>query len=250
MLKALLVDDDSRDAEILTLLLNKYCSGDIAIAGHAATADDAYISILEKKPDIVFLDVELGLETGFDLLRRFTEYSFRVIFITAYDKYAVQAIKFNALDYVLKPVEIAELVRAVEKVKSAGKVSLDTELKNMLFSLAHPHEKTNRIAIPVMNGYRMLPVADIIYCEASKEYTNICCITGEIICSSENLGEYEELLRAYGFFRVHHSYVVNKEHVKQYIKGEGGDLLLDKDNTVPVSRRKKNEVMEWLKNKN
>lgn len=246
MFKALLVDDDQRDSDVLTLLLNKYCNDDIVITGYGAAVDESYRLILEKKPDIVFLDVELGVETGFDLLRRFSNFSFRVIFITAHDRYAIQAIKFNALDYVLKPVEIAELVRAVEKVKHAEKISVDAELKNMIHNLAHPHEKGNRIAIPVLNGYRMVPVKDILFCEASKEYTNIHCISGEMVCSSENLGEYDELLTGYGFFRVHHSFLVNKEHVRQYIKGEGGELLLDKNIIVPVSRRKKNEVMDWL----
>lgn len=246
MLKAILVDDDPQDQDILSQLLFKYCANDVTVAGKAASVDESYRLILEARPDIVFLDVELGSANGFDLLRRFSGFSFRVIFITAHDRYAVQAIKFNALDYVLKPVEITELVKAVERAKQAEKVSVDAELKNMIYNLAHPHEKDNRIAITVLTGHRMVSVKDILFCEASKEYTNIHCLNSETICSSENLGEYEELLKGYDFFRVHHSYLVNKEHVKQYIKGEGGELILDKNRTVPVSRRKKTEVMEWL----
>lgn len=246
MLKALIVDDDSRDREVLQTLLNKYCSSDITITGHATTVDDSYKLILEKRPDIIFLDVELGTETGFDLLRRFTEYSFRVIFITAYDKYAVQAIKFNALDYVLKPVEIAELVHAVQKVRSPERISIDAELKNLIHTLAHPHQKSNRIAVPILNGYKMVVVQDIQFCEARKEYTSIHCINQPPIFSSLNLGEYEDLLQEYSFCRVHHSFLVNKDHVKQYIKGEGGELMINKDIMIPISRRKKQEVMDWL----
>lgn len=246
MLKALLVDDNPFDREILESFLKKYCFVDIAIAGQAGTTDEAYKLILECRPDIVFLDVELGTESGFELLQRFPEFFFKVIFVTAYEKYAIRAIKFNALDFILKPVDIADLVLAVAKVKSAAKISMEEELRNILHNLAHPHEKANRIAVPVLTGYKMIPVEDIMYCEASKEYTYIYCLNGESICSSVNLGEYEDLLTEYSFFRVHHSYLVNRDHVKQYIKGEGGELIINKETVIPVSRRKKAEMLEWL----
>jgi two-component system LytT family response regulator len=246
MLRAVLIDDDPRDQEILEQLLKKYCQDDVAIAGSAETVDKAYQLILEVKPELVFLDVELGNQTGFDLLTRFTDYPFKVIFVTAYDRYAMQAIKFNALDYVLKPVEISELVHAVQKIKNTEHVSIDAELKNLIHTLAHPHKKSNRVAIPVLNGFKMVAVEDIQYCEARKEYTYIHCVNQQPVCSSVNLGEYEDLLQEYSFCRVHHSFLVNKEHVKQYIKGEGGELMINKDVMIPVSRRKKQEVMEWL----
>jgi two-component system LytT family response regulator len=246
MLKAVLVDDDSRDREILELLLKKYCTEDITIAGNAESVDKAYQLILEIRPELIFLDVELGSQTGFDLLSRFSDFPFKIIFVTAYDRYAVQAIKFNALDYVLKPVEISELMHAVEKVKLTDRISIDIELKNLIHTLAHPHQKSNRIAIPVLNGYTMLRVEEILYCEANKEYTNIYCLNQHPICSSINLGEYEDLLKDYSFCRVHHSYLVNKDHVIQYIKGEGGQLMINKETMIPVSRRKKQEVMGWI----
>jgi two-component system LytT family response regulator len=246
MLKAVIVDDDPGDREVLEFLLKKYCADDVELIGSADSVSKASLLILEKKPDLVFLDVELGDETGFDLLTRFTDFNFSVIFVTAYDRYAMQAIKFNALDYVLKPVEITELVHAVKKLKEKGQPSLEAELKNLIHTLSHPHQKSNRIAIPLLTGYRMITVNDIMYCEASKEYTYIHTVNESPICSSINLGEYEDLLQEYSFCRVHHSYLVNKEHVKQYIKGEGGELVIDNGARVPVSRRKKQEVNEWL----
>jgi two-component system LytT family response regulator len=248
MLNALIIDDDLRDKEILEMMLGKYCRQEISIIGTAQTIQTAYRLILEAKPDIIFLDIEIGNESGFDLLAKFTEYPFRIIFVTAYDKYAVKAIKFNALDYVLKPIEITELVNAVHKLKNEGRVSLDIELKNLIHNLAHPNQRNNRVAIPLVNGYKMVSVKDILYCEANKEYTHIYFTDQPSICSSINLGEYEELLNDYSFCRVHHSFLVNKEHVKQYIKGEGGELMISKDIMIPVSRRKKQEVMEWLTN--
>jgi two-component system, LytTR family, response regulator len=246
MLKAILIDNDYRDREILELLLRKYCVEEVFIAGNAETVTKAYQLVLETKPDLIFLDVELGMETGFDLLSKFTDFSFKVIFVTAYDRYALQAIKFNALDYLLKPIEITELVRAVQKTMKTNTVSIDAELKNLIHTLSHPHHKNNRVAIPMVNGYKMIAVEEIQYCEAQKEYTYIHCTKEPVICSSLNLGEYEELLQGYAFFRVHHSYLVNKDHVKQYIKTDGGELVVGNNILIPVSRRKKQEVLDWL----
>ena len=244
MLKAIIIDDDARDQELLEMLLNKYCSDDIQITGTADTVDKGCLLILETKPDLLFLDVELGEETGFDVLTRLKEIPFKVIFVTAHDRYAIQAIKFNALDYILKPVEIPELVKAVKKTRET--LSITGELQNLLHNLAHPHQKSNRIAVPLLNGYRMISVQDIIFCKAEKEYTYIYATGQAPICSSTNLGEYEDLLRDYSFCRVHHSFLVNKDHVKLYVKGEGGEITTSNDTVIPVSRRKKPEVVEWL----
>jgi two-component system, LytTR family, response regulator len=159
----------------------------------------------------------------------------------------MSAIKSNALDFILKPIEISELIKTIHKLVKTQKASVDIEIKNLLYNLANPHQKSNRIAIPFLNGYKMIPVSDIMYCEANKEYTNIHCTNQSTICSSINLGEYEDLLEVYSFCRVHHSFLVNKEHVKEYIKGEGGELMINKDIVIPVSRRKKLEVVDWLK---
>lgn len=247
MIKAIIVEDDRRDKEVLERILKKFCSGEIEITGSAVDIDAAYQLIIMSNPDVVFLDIELGNESGFDLLRKFNEYNFKVIFVTAYDRYAIRAIKFNAIDYVLKPVDITELVNAVKKVKANERRSFDPEIKNLMKNLANPHLKSNRLAIPVLNGYKLISVESILYCEAKKEYTDIICKDQQTICSSVNLGEYEELLQDYSFCRVHHSFLVNKDHITQYIKGEGGELLMGNDTSIPVSRRRKPDVLEWLK---
>jgi two-component system, LytTR family, response regulator len=246
MLNAIIIEDNFRDRELLEMLLSKYCINEINILGSAENISNGFKLIIETKPDVVFLDIELGTESSFDLLAKFDEYDFKVIFVSAYDKYAMNAIKSNALDFILKPIEISELLKTVHKLVKVEKLSVDVEIKNLLYNLSNPHEKSNRIAIPFLNGYKMVPVSDIMYCEANKEYTNIHCINKSIICSSINLGEYEDMLEGYSFCRVHHSYLVNKEYVKEYLKGEGGELLMDKGNMIPVSRRKKQEVVDWL----
>jgi two-component system LytT family response regulator len=247
MLRAIIIDDDHRDKEVLAMMINKYCTPEISVIGSAENVDQAYKLILETGPDLVFLDVELGNETGFDLLLKFTDYPFRIIFFTAHDKYAIRAIKFSALDYLLKPIDISELVKAVQKT-GLNEKNFDGAIKNLLKTLSQPRNKTNQIAIPTLSGFQLLPVEEIIYCEANKEYTFIHCVSQPSICSSINLGEYEDLLEDYFFSRVHHSFIVNRHHVRQYIKGEGGELILTNNKKVPVSRRRKQEVIGWLTN--
>lgn len=246
MLTAIIVDDDFRDRELLEMMIDKYCFNELRVQGTAANTADAFDLIRKTNPDLVFLDVELGTESGFDLLGQFDEFPFKVIFVTAHDQYAIRAIKFNALDYLLKPVSIDELIRAVKKYKSAAPAN--DEIRNLLRYLAHPNKKTHSIAVPSTSGLRFLNIGDIIYCEAKKEYTYIYCKDQPVICSSINLGEYESLLEEYPFFRVHHSFLVNKQYVKEYIRGEGGELVLINNTQIPVSRRKKNDVVQWLIN--
>jgi two-component system, LytTR family, response regulator len=245
---AIIIEDNHRDREILSALLAKYCGKEINIIESVSNLNDAYKLIIKKKPDIIFLDIELGNESGFELLQKFTNYTFKVIFVTGFSKYALRAIKFNALDYLLKPIEINELVEAVKKVVTYEQVNIDNKLKNLIVNFTAPNNKKNKIAIPVVNGLKMITVSDIIYFEANKEYSNIHCIANSVVYSSTNLGEYEEMLEDYDFCRVHHSFLVNKEYVKHYIKGEGGEILTDNGSIIPVSRRNKTMVVNWLKN--
>lgn len=246
MLTAIIVDDDFRDRELLEMMIDKYCFNELRVMGAAANTAEAFDLIRKTNPDIVFLDIELGTASGFDLLVQFSEFPFKVIFVTAHDQYALRAIKFNALDYLLKPVSIDELIRAVKKCKTT--TPGHDEIRNLLQYLAHPNKKTHSIAIPSTSGLQFLRIGDIIYCEAKKEYTYIYCKDLPMICSSSNLGEYESLLEEYPFFRVHHSFLVNKQYVKEYIRGEGGELVLTNNIQIPVSRRKKNDVVQWLIN--
>lgn len=246
MLSAIIVDDDYRDREILELMINKYCSDSVVIAGTAGNISDARQLILEKKPRLVFLDIELGNETGFDLLSTFDPCPFRVVFVTAYDKYAIRAIKFSALDYILKPIDITELVKAVQKAAEDEKKTITYDIKNLLEVLSRPGNKNNQVAVPTLTGFQFIQVEEIIFCEANKEYTFLHCMHQPVICSCINLGEYEDLLEDYSFLRVHHSYLVNKQHIRQYIKGEGGELVLTNEHKIPVSRRKKQDLIERL----
>ena len=249
MLKTILVDDEAKARENLGILLQKYCNTDIEVIGESENIEKAYTDILTLKPQLIFLDIEMGKGTGFDLLDRFDHYPFKVIFVTAYDQHAIKAIKFSALDYLLKPVTIKDLVDAVKKAKAAINYNNDAHFQTLFDVIKRPRQKTNRIAIPVQDGYKLVPVDQIMFCQAQKEYTFINQVSGEIICSSLNLGEYEDLLQEYDFFRVHHSYIINRQYIQRYLRGEGGEIIVGNNQHIPVSRRKKEEFLQWLTSK-
>jgi len=246
MLKALLIDDEARARENLRILLQKYCSGDVEVIGESENVETGYQDILMLKPDLVFLDIEMGKGTGFDLLSSFDHYPFKVIFVTAYDQYAIKAIKFSALDYLLKPVTIKDLVGAVNKAKAAINDNEDARFQALFEVIKKPLQKTNRLVIPVQDGYKLVPVDQIMFCQAQKEYTYINQVNGDVICSSLNLGEYEDLLNDYDFFRVHHSYIINRQYIQRYVRGDGGEVIIHNNHHIPVSRRKKDEFLIWL----
>jgi two-component system, LytTR family, response regulator len=249
MIRTIIIDDEKMARDNLVKLLTSHCSHEVEIIGEATEINDAYEKIKALRPQLVFLDIDLGAGTAFDLLSKFDGFFFKIIFVTAHDRFAIKAFKFNAVDYLLKPVQVLEVQEAVSRVIQATKSSHDTRLNNLFKFNQQPLNKSNTIAIPTEKGYQMLPVNEILYCTASKEYTNIYHKNGGYLCSAFNLGEYEELLAGYQFFRVHHSYLVNKEHITSYTKGEGGEVVMDNKAIIPVSRRKKAEFLEWLTHK-
>jgi len=246
-MKTILIDDERKARENLRILLERFCPGEIELVGESDDVDNAFESIINLQPQLIFLDIDLGNASGFDLLSRFKHYPFKVIFVTAYDQYALKAIKFSALDYLLKPVSVIELRDAVEKAKKS--IQQEKAIRYVIPPYVRDFpKKANRIAIPVQKGYHLVPVDEIMYCHAEKEYTFIKLAKGETICSSLNLGEYEILLHDYDFFRVHHSYIVNREYIEDYHKGDGGEILTTRQQRIPVSRRKRDEFLLWLRN--
>jgi two-component system LytT family response regulator len=247
MLKTILIDDEEKARENLLILLNKHCSEDIEVIGEYDNIDMAYQAIHDLKPQLIFLDIEMGRASGFDLLSQFNQYPFKVVFVTAFDHYAIKAIKFSALDYLLKPVAASDLRTAVDKAKKSVELDSGVHFQTLFEFIKNPKKKSNRIAIPTQTGYQLISVDQIMYCQAQKEYTFIKLHKGETVVSSFNLGEYEDLLQDYDFFRVHHSYIVNRQYIENYIRGEGGEIVMHGSLRIPVSRRKKDEFLEWLK---
>lgn len=246
--KAIIIDDEQNNIDNLFYLLQEHCPG-VAVVVTATTADKG-ISIIQKwKPELLFLDVEMPGKNGFDLLKSLTSYSFEIIFVTAYDHYGIQAVKFSAIDYLLKPINIDELKfavsKAVHKIKEKGQ---NLQLENLLQLLQKSQQRQeHRIALPTSRETRFVITDHIVRCESSNNYTTFFFIDGERLLVSKPIYEYDELLGDYGFIRCHQSYLVNRKYIKSWVKEDGGYLLLEDNTRVPVSRLKKEKVLELLK---
>jgi two-component system, LytTR family, response regulator len=250
MIKALIIDDEPNAREILGKLLGAYCP-DVEVIGMAGTVPDGFMMIQQLKPELIFLDVEMQGETGFDLVQRFQDPPFKVIFVTAYDQYALKAIKFSALDYLMKPVKEVELVNAIQKAKQyiQGKTNLDN-LQNLITTLKHPFDKKNKIAISTQIGIEMVEIDSIIRCEASGSYTTLYLKDQRPIVSSRDLKNFQELLEDYKFFRVHDSHLIAYHHILKVLNEDGGVVVTSSSERIPISRRRKTDFQDWLKSTN
>ncbi|MDQ3047909.1 MAG: LytTR family DNA-binding domain-containing protein [Bacteroidota bacterium] len=246
MIKAVVVDDELGARESLSKMIEKNCKH-IEIVGKADSTLSAYEAITTKKPDLVFLDIEMPNGNAFDLLEKFKEIDFDIIFTTAYDHYAIRAIKFSAIDYILKPIDPEELIQAVFRFeeKIGQKNMLDKKFKALL-SNVKPENKLKKVGIPDGDGLIFINLSDIIRCDSDGNYTFFILTTGKKIIASRTLGEYEQMFVDDNFFRVHRSHLINLEHVKKYIKGEGGYVIMTDNSQVEVSRRNKNDFLEKL----
>lgn len=249
MLKAVIIDDEPNAREKMQLLLEKYCR-DVTVVASAADATAGAAAIEQQQPDIVFLDIEMPVLSGFDMLKQLPSINFEIIFTTAHDHYAIKAIKFSALDYLLKPIDLDQLQEAVQKAMDRRKEKNSAQqYQTLRENLGKEQASMEQMAIPSQTGMIFIKVQDILHCEADSNYTKLFLSTGQKIVSSRTLKEYEDLLDEQGFIRIHHSHLVNKNHIAEYIKGEGGQVRMKDGTTLTVSRRKKEEVLERLKRK-
>jgi two-component system LytT family response regulator len=248
MLKTIIIDDEPHAREKLELLLRKYCK-DVEIVATAKNADEGIAAINRHKPDLVFLDVEMPVLSGFDMLKLLPKIDFDIIFATAHDQYAIRAIKFTALDYLLKPIDTEQLQEAVQKAGDRSSTKAMQQQYDVLKeNLASKSREMEQLAIPSQQGLIFIKVSDLIRCEADSNYTWFFLANKTKIVSSKTLKEYEEMLSDSGFVRIHSAHLINKKHLKQYIKGEGGEVLMNDGTLLDVSRRRKQAVMEALKN--
>jgi two-component system LytT family response regulator len=249
LLKAVVIDDEENNVENLSILLQKNCP-QVTVVASARNAIDGEKIILQHEPDIVFLDIQMPGKSGFDLLTSLTDYSFEVIFVTAFDQYGIQAIKFSAIDYLLKPVNPVELKQAVQKALSRySQKKQNLQLENLIQYLQQQHNREqHRIALTTIKEIRPIPVNEIVRCESTNNYTAFFLAGGEKLMVSKPIYEYDEMLNNYGFIRCHQSHLVNKKYIKSWVKEEGGYLLLQDGTTVPVARSKKEMVRQQLDN--
>lgn len=244
MLRAILIDDDESNLSSLSEKISNHCK-QVQIIARCDNPDDGIRSIDELKPDLVFLDIEMPQMNGFVMLQQLSFKDFELIFVTAYDHYAIKAIRSCALDYLVKPVEAQELKLAVAKAEEMRSKNNSTSQLDLL--LEHLQKKQPRLlTIPTSDGLQFINIDDIVYLEASDNYSNIYLSTNQRFLVSRTLKDFEELLPADIFIRIHHSSIINKFFVDRYIRGEGGQVVMRNGNVLDVSKRKKSEFLQAI----
>jgi two-component system LytT family response regulator len=239
-MKSIIIDDEKHCIKTLTNLLETNFP-EVKILTTCFDSTKAYDLIVKHKPDFIFLDIEMPFLNGFDLLSKFEQIDFDVIFTTAYDAYAIKAIKFSALDYLLKPIDKDELTFALEKVKNKMGFISKAQI-NMAKAFNNKH-LPDTIALPTMDGLTFTSVNDIVHCTADGSYTRLFMLDKSEILLSKTLGDVDELLSDYSFFRIHHSSLINLKEVKKYIRGEGGEVLMSNGKSLMVARTRKTEFL-------
>lgn len=243
-MKTLIVEDELSSREILKDLLATFCP-ELSVEGEATTVAEALPLIKKIEPDIVFLDIELPQENGFALFKYFNPLPFKVILITAYDEYAIRALRLSATDYLLKPINVQELQSAIKKVQASTHTQAQSEQLKVLVNNFRGLE--NRLGIATFSGYEFINVSDIIRCEANGKYTTFFLKNNQKILTSKNIGEYESILDPFHFFRVHRSHLVNINQIKQYVRGKSPSLILEDGSSIIVSPNKKDKLLALLK---
>ena len=246
MIRALIIDDEKHCCDNLQWQLKTYCP-EIEIIAVSNNAEKGLQQIHHHQPQLIFLDVEMPGMSGFEMLESLTQINFDIIFTTAFDQYAIRAIKFGALDYLIKPIDKDELIEAINKFLNRTQRDSLKQLSALLTHIRKSNDLSfQKIALPTLHGYELVPLNNIIFCESSSNYTNIHLNNGQHVLISRTLKDIEDLLDMQPFFRVHNSYVVNLQYAVRYIKGEGGHLVLNNDISIPVSRNKKEELLKLI----
>jgi two-component system LytT family response regulator len=244
--KALIVEDEELNRNFLKNLLQEFCPN-IEVTGAAMNVEEAVSFIKEQAPQIVFMDIELQTATGFDVLQQVQDPQFEVIFTTAYDHYAIRAIKFSAIDYLLKPINFEELQQAVSKaIESLQVKEKDNRLELLLQNVRKQTGEDFSISLATSDSVEFVPLSQIIRLEAKGPYTTFFMKNGNHLMVCKNLKEYELLLTAHGFFRLHNSYMVNMKEVKKMVKADGGYAVMNDDAMIAISPKKKDEFLNLM----
>jgi two-component system LytT family response regulator len=243
MIRTVVIEDEEHSRNMLKTMLHEQCP-QLNVVGDADSVKTGLTVIAEQRPELVFLDIELQSETSFEILERLPEINFELVFTTAFDHYALKAIKFCAIDYLLKPIDLNELRIAVAKAeKRLNRAYLNKNLEVLVNNLKSGSQNSHKIALSTLEGLLFVNVSDIIYCESNGPYTKFIFKHGEKIVTSRHLKEYEDLLSAYDFFRIHKSFLVNLQEIKKYIRGEGGQLIMSNGAALNVSKQRKEDFL-------
>lgn len=245
MIRCVLIDDESNSLEVMEWLLKKYCP-QVHIEAMCQAATEGIEAINKYKPDLVFLDIEMPHMNGFDMLEQFDKLSFDVVFCTAYDQFAIKAFKYSALNYLLKPIDpedLRETIRRVEEKKAIpAKEQIDLLLQHLRQTTT---PAVQRVALTTNDGMLFVSTADILYCEAESNYTTVVLKSKKILVS-KTLKEIDEALSGPDFYRIHHSFLINLNHVQKFVRGDGGYIMMNDGKSVSISRSKRQEFMDMF----
>jgi two-component system LytT family response regulator len=254
MIRSVIIEDEAKSQKLLENLLHTYCP-DIEVISMADSVDSGIQAINEYKPDLVFLDIILKDHDAFELLAKLDQTSFEIIFTTAHHEYAIKAIRVSALDYLLKPIDVNDLERAVDRVKrkieSQESGRLNQPLVNFIENQRNVNLNSHKIGLPTLQGLNFVQIKEIILCKAEGNYTNIF-MTADKILVTRTLKDFEELLADYNFLRIHRSYLINLDHIEKYdrahqsAEGDGGCVTLKNNIHVPVSRDRRKGLLNFL----
>jgi two-component system LytT family response regulator len=246
MIKAIIVDDEQRSRDALNGLIERYCP-EVFIIAQANGCLDGIEKAKKFNPDIVFLDIQMPDGSGFNFLEAFEKFNFEVIFTTAHDQYAIKAIRYSALDYLLKPIDPDELKAAVRKfMQKQDKGQINNNIKVLLENLKSPSNESKKIILSTSEGMHIVSTDDIIRCESDDYYTKFFFLNATSILISKTLKQNEAILSDFNFIRPHKSHLINIKYIKSYLKVDGGYILMTDGSKIPVSRRKRESIVEIL----
>ncbi len=250
MLKAVIIDDEANSREALAGKLDLFCP-ELELLGQGGSVEEGLKLLENPEVDLLFLDIDLAGESGFDLLKSLSEErkeALAIIFITAHDEFAIQAIKFSALDYLLKPVDPEELVKAVRRLESEKGIPKKVASLNVLVeNIRQASDSPKKIVVPTSDGMHVIRLSDIIRLESSSNYTTFYLNNEKNLLASKTLKEFDMMLEGYSFLRIHKSHLVNVNFLKKYVQTDGGYLVLEDGSRIPVANRKKEQLMSLLK---
>lgn len=245
MLRTIIIDDEDHQRLTIEKMAKRYCPN-VTLVAQADGVNTGVEAIKKFKPDLVLLDIKMDDGTGFDLLDKLRPIDFKVIFITAYDQYAIKAIRFSALDYLLKPLDPDELTQAIEKAENIIQKDFNTQLDNLKEHLSSENKSNKKIIIKTFDNIHLVPVNEILFCESDGNYVSVHLINQSKILVSSSLKDYEEMLSENGFFRVHKTYLINIRYIRRFEKAEGGSVVLENENKIPVASRKREQLLEMF----
>jgi two-component system LytT family response regulator len=246
-LKTIIVDDNYNSLQNLQQKVAEFCP-DLRVVATSQSPEEAIALIRQHSPELLFLDIEMPRMNGFRMLDELEHYDFDIVFTTAYNHYAIDAIRISAFDYLTKPIAIKDLQHTVERLIKAHELQTKQKFELLRQSFATSKSQEERIAVPTGDGLEFLPIKNILRLESNSNYSKIFLVDGRHMVVTRLLKDFESLLEPYQFYRIHHSHLVNLKYIQKYIRGDGGQVVMQNGDTIDVARRKKEEFLKLLGN--